>query len=76
MKSPSCVCKERRHKDGAPWLRSRYNVLIIYSHPPKIFPDGAVFFQVDQNPDFAALSIGDELYSGHGFRVRQMILER
>jgi hypothetical protein len=38
---------------------------------PKIFPEGAVFFQVDENPDLAALLIGDELDSGHEFNALQ-----
>src|ERR1035437_8711028 len=40
---------------------------------PKIFPDGAVFFQVDQDPDLAALLIGDELNSGHEFSALQVV---
>ena len=54
--------------DGS-FLAARFR----YKTAPKIFPDGAVFFQVDQDPDLAALLIGDELNSGHEFSALQVV---
>lgn len=50
--------------------RRRYETIL------EISPDGAVFFQVDENSNLAALLIGDELDSGRRFIVFRMILER